>query len=102
MAISMVAASLTISFDYDGTFTDYLWRLIKIVAFVFLFRSLIWCAQKVKKHRNRTNRDEDEGESEDDESISVYVSWGLIAIFALALTWCVQKLQSRPRRRRGI
>ncbi|KAJ9688041.1 hypothetical protein PVL29_013999 [Vitis rotundifolia] len=80
--ISMVEASLTMSFDYEGAFMDYFWRLITIVALVFLFWFLIRCAQK------------------DDESISVYVSMGLIAILALVLTWCVQKLQ-RPRRRRG-
>ena len=97
--ISMVAASLTMSFDYEGAFMDYFWRLITIVALVFLFWLLIRCAQKVKRPRSRSNEVEDD--DEDDESISVYVSLGLIAIFALVLTWCVQKLQ-RPRRRRNI
>lgn len=101
--ISMVAASLTMSFDYEGAFMDYFWRLITIVALVFLFWFLIWCAQKVKRPRSRSNETEDEEEDEDenDESLSLYVSLGLIAIFAMVLTWCVQKLQ-RPRRRRGI
>ncbi|KAJ9688058.1 hypothetical protein PVL29_014015 [Vitis rotundifolia] len=97
--ISMVAASLTMSFDYEGAFMDYIWRLITIVALVFLFWFLIWCSQKVKRPRSRSNEVEDD--DEDDESMSVYVSLGLIAIFALVLTWCVQKLQ-RPRRRRNI
>ena len=99
MFISMVATSLTMSFDYEGTFMDYFWRLITIVALVFLFWFLIWCSQKVKRPRSRSNEVEDD--DEDDESISVYASLGLIAIFALVLTWCVQKLQ-RPRRRRNI
>ena len=96
--ISMVAASLTMSFDHEGAFMDYFWRLITIVALVFLFWLLIRCAQKVKRPRSRSNEADDD--DEDDESISVYVSMGLIAILALVLTWCIQKLQ-RPRRRRG-
>ena len=72
MFISMVAASLTMSFDHEGVFSDYFWRLIKIVALVFFFRIFIWCAQKGKKLRNTSTNggeDEDEDENEDDDSI---------------------------------
>ena len=95
VCISILAASLTMLFNYEGIFWYYFWRLFKIVGLVILFWILTRCAQMVKRIRNWING------GEDDESISVYASFGLIVISALALTWCVRKLQ-RPRRRRGI